>query len=91
MDIPLNRCYTFLTYLEGDQTEGWKEDQLNQLFNKTTMQQPPILESDNNLWMDLEKDFKEAFTNTNVKSDVYIDLKKLKQTDSLDKYVLEFK
>ena len=37
MNIPLNRCYTFLTYLDGDQTEGWKEDQLNQLVDKTTI------------------------------------------------------
>ena len=91
MSIPLNRCYTFLTYLEGDQTEGWKEDQLNQLFDKTVTRVPPIAETDDDLWVNLEKDFKEAFTNTNIKSDAYIDLKKLKQTDSLDKYISEFK
>ena len=91
MNIPLNRCYTFLTYLEGDQTKGWKEDQLNTLFDKTDMRVPPIAETNNSLWIDLEKDFKEAFTNTNIKSDMYIDLKRLKQTDSLDKYISEFK
>ena len=55
------------------------------------MRVPPIAETDNSLWINLEKDFKEAFTNTNIKSDAYIDLKKLKQTDSLDKYISEFK
>ena len=78
-------------YLKGDQTEGWKEDQLNLLFDKTNTRVPPIAETDDSLWINLEKDFKEAFTNTNIKSDTYIDLKKLKQTDSLDKYISEFK
>ena len=91
MNILLNRCYTFLTYLEGDQTEGWKKDQLNMLFDKTDVRVSPIAETDNSLWINLEKDFKEAFTNTNIKSDAYIDLKKLKQTDSLNKYISEFK
>ena len=91
MNIPLNRCYTFLTYLEGDQTKGWKEDQLNQLFNKMDIRVPPIAETNNSLWIDLEKDFKDAFTNTNIKSDAYIELKKLKQGDSLDKFISEFK
>ena len=55
------------------------------------MRVPLIAETSNSLWINLEKDFKEAFTNTNIKSDAYIDLKKLKWTDSLDKYILEFK
>ena len=91
MSISLNQCYTFLTYLKGDQTEGWKEDQLNLLFDKTNTRIPPIAETDDSLWVNLKKDFKEAFTNTNIKSDAYIDLQKLKQTDSLNKYISEFK
>ena len=51
----------------------------------------PLLETDEDLWTDLLKDFKEAFTNTNIKSDAYTELKQLKQGKSLDKYIAEFK
>ena len=68
-------------YLEGDQTKGWKEDQLNQLVDKMSIRVPPIDETDNSLWANLEREFKEVFTNINVKSDTYIELKKLKQGD----------
>ena len=53
-----------MTYLEGDQTEGWKEDQLNLLFDKTNTRIPPITETDDSLWVNLEKDFKEDFEAT---------------------------
>ena len=64
-----------MTYLEGDQTEGWKEDQLNLLFDKTVTRVPPVDETDHDLWVNLKKDFKEAFTNTNIKSVKFLELK----------------
>ena len=90
-DQPLNCACTFLTYIEGTEVEGWKQDQLDQLIKKTNCAVNPLLETDEDLWTDLLKDFKEAFTNTNIKSDTYTELKRLKQGESLNKYIAEFK
>jgi len=46
MSNPYNCATTFLTYMGGEQMEGWKADQLNKLIEKTTCTNNPI--ADNN-------------------------------------------
>ena len=91
MSNPYNRSTTFLTYMGGEQKEGWKADQLNQLIEKTTHTNNPIADTDEVLWTELEQVFKDSFTNTNVKNDAFMMLQHLTQKDSLDLYISEFK
>jgi hypothetical protein len=46
---------------------------------------------DESHWQSFEADFRTAFTNTNAAKDVHTELAKLKQGDSLDKYIARFK
>ena len=91
MSNPYNHSTTFLTYMGREQMEGWKVDQLNQLIEKTTCMNNPIVDTDEVLWMELEQAFKDSFTNTNVKNDAFMTLQKLVQKESLDLYISEFK
>ena len=89
MSIPYSRVTTALTYMEGETIEGWKESQLDKLNDKVTTQR--VAETSKSLWNDFEKDFKDAFTNTNKKMDAYRLLKGLKYGDNLDIFLAEFK
>src|SRR5712691_10222834 len=89
MSIPYSRVTTALTYMEGETVEGWKESQLDKLNDKITMHH--VAETSETLWTDFEKEFKEAFTNTNKKMDAYRLLKGLKHGDNLDVFLAEFK
>jgi hypothetical protein len=82
-------CVTLaLTYMTGDLMESWKEDQLQQLSNCISAGTP---DTDELHWQSFEADFRTAFTNTNAAKDVYMELTKLKQGDSLDEYIACFK
>src|SRR5260221_13470733 len=89
MSIPYSRVTTTLTYMEGETIEGWKESQLDKLNDKITTHH--VAETSETLWTDFEKEFKEAFTNTNKKMDAYRLLKGLKHGDNLDVFLAEFK
>src|SRR5260221_2066121 len=89
MSIPYSRVTTALTYMEGEIIEGWKESQLDKLNDKITTQR--VAETNESLWNDFEKDFKDAFTNTNKKMDAYRLLRGLKHGDNLDIFLAEFK
>jgi hypothetical protein len=88
MSNPFSQVLTALTFIEGDRVNSWKENELDKLMNRITSGVPETLELH---WQIFKDSFKEAFTNLNGKQEAYQDLTCLKQGDSLDHYVIEFK
>ena len=88
MSNPYNCIITALTFMEGDTIDSWKADQLDKLNNRID---DGYLESEEIHWREFEVAFKDAFTNTNEKAEVYQELMRLKQGDSLDTFITEFK
>jgi hypothetical protein len=68
--------------------ESWKEDQLQQLGDRIAAGTP---DTDEQHWQAFEADFRTTFTNTNTAKDVCTELTKLKQSNSLDEYIIRFK
>jgi hypothetical protein len=85
---PFSRVLTALTFIEGDQIDSWKENKLEKLTDRVTSGVPETSELH---WQIFKDSFSEAFTNTNEKQEAYQNLTCLKQGDSLDYYVVEFK
>jgi hypothetical protein len=83
-----SRVTSALTYMTGDLMESWKEDQLQQLQDYVTA---GTLDMDKLHWQLFEADFRTAFTNTNATKEACTELTKLKQGNSLDKYIACFK
>src|SRR5947208_6777219 len=88
MKNPYSRVTSALTYLTGDLMESWKEDQLQQLRDRVNAGTP---DTDESHWQSFETDFRNSFTNTNAAKEACTELTKLKQADSLDKYIAHFK
>ena len=88
MSNPYNRVITALTFMEGDAIDSWKADQLDKLHEHLN---DGYLETDEYNWREFEVAFKDAFTNTNKKAKAYQELTRLKQGDSLDTFITEFK
>jgi hypothetical protein len=88
MKNPYSCVTTALTYMTSDLMEAWKEDQLQQLRDRVTAGTP---DTDERHWQLFEADFRTAFTNTNAAKDAHMELTKLQQEESLDKYISKFK
>ena len=88
MSNPYNCVITALTFMEGDAIDSWKADQLDKLNNCIDN---GYLELEEIHWREFEVAFKDAFTNTNEKAEAYQELTCLKQGDSLDIFITEFK
>jgi len=88
MSNPYNRVVTALTFIEGDNVDSWKGDQLEKLNNRVA---GGYVEADETHWTQFEDAFKKAFTNTNEKAEAYQELTRLKQGESLDTFITEFK
>jgi hypothetical protein len=74
--------------MTGDLMESWKEDQLQQLQDRVAT---GTRDTDELHWQTFKTDFRNAFTNTNATKEAQIELTKLKQGDSLDEYIAQFK
>ena len=74
--------------MTGDVMEPWKEDQLNVLNDRITT---GYQDNDEQLWNLFEADFRQAFINTHKAKDVQREIRNLKQKDSLDHYISDFK
>jgi hypothetical protein len=74
--------------MTSDLMESWKEDQLQQLRDRINASTP---DTDELHWQSFEAEFRTTFTNTNATKDTHTELTKLKQGDSLDKYIACFK
>jgi len=88
MKKPLSCVITLLSYMDGDKVDAWKEEQMH-ILEKAANDGVP--ETDEDLWKDFIKRFRNAFTNQNQKEESYQKLCKLKQEDSLDDFFAKFK
>jgi hypothetical protein len=88
MRNPYSHVTSALTYMTSDLMESWKEDQLQQLRDRINASTP---DTDELHWQSFEAEFRTTFTNTNAAKDTHTELTKLKQGDSLDKYIACFK
>jgi len=88
MTNPYSRVLNILTYIEGDNVNSWKESQLKKLEDRVAA---GTLESDEAHWTIFEREFKDAFTNTNAKAEAYQQLTRLKHGDNLDTFIAQFK
>ena len=79
---------TCLTFMQGDMMEPWKEEQMSKLMQRLA---DGTDETDKDHWNAFEQDFKDSFTNTNRKNEAFNELTALKQKESLDIFISEFK
>ena len=79
---------TCLTFMQGDMIEPWKEEQMDKL---QACLAAGTDETDKDHWINFEQDFKDFFTNTNRKNEAFNKLTALRQKESLDIFILEFK
>jgi hypothetical protein len=64
MATPYYRVMQHLAWIRGPLVDDWKDDQIQDLIDKTTQAQNPVTRSDEDLWMDYMTAFDAAFTNT---------------------------
>jgi len=88
MRKPYSRVTTLLSYMSGPQVDSWKEEQLDKLVEELN---DGTLETDENLWDTFIENFKQAYTNTNIREEAYQALCKLRQKESLDEFFTNFK
>ena len=79
---------TCLTFMQGDMMEPWKEEQMIKL---QVCLATGTDETDKDHWTAFEQDFKDSFTNTNRKNEAFNKLTNLRQKESLDTFISEFK
>jgi len=68
--------------------EPWKEEQMIKLQTRLAR---GMDKTDEDHWTIFEQDFKDSFTNTNRKNEVFNKLTALRQKESLDIFISEFK
>jgi len=88
MRKPYSRVTALLSYMSGPQVDSWKEEQLDKLVEEIN---DGVLETDETLWDTFIENFKQAYTNTNLREEAYQALCKLRQKESLDKFFADFK
>jgi len=88
MSNPATYVTTCLTFMQGDMIEPWKEEQIIKL---QTCLAGGMDKTDEDHWTTFEQDFKDSFTNTNRKNEAFNELTALKQKESLDIFISEFK
>jgi len=88
MSNPATCITTCLTFMQGDMMEPWKEEQMIKLQTRLA---GGMDETDEDHWTTFEQDFKDSFTNTNRKNKAFNELTALKQKESLDIFLSEFK
>ena len=79
---------TCLTFMQGEMIELWKEEQMIKL---QACLDAGTDETDKDHWIAFEQDFKDSFTNTNRKNEAFNELTALRQKESLDIFISEFK
>jgi len=88
MRKPYSRVTALLSYMSGPQVDSWKEEQLDKLIKEID---DGIQETDEILWDNFIENFKQAYTNTNLREEAYQALCKLRQEESLDEFFANFK
>ena len=86
---PIMHSIYFLLLLEGPKCEGWVDTADRWLHH--VVEDPSMIPRQSNAWKELEKRFKEAFSNYAECKRAQDELKKLKmRNDNLDKYLAAF-
>ena len=88
MRKPYSRVTALLSYMSGLQVDSWKEEQLDKLIKEID---DGTQETDETLWDNFIENFKQAYTNTNLREEAYQALCKLHQKESLDEFFANFK
>ena len=85
---PATCVTTCLTFMHSDMMEPWKEEQMVKLQMCLA---DGTDKTDEDHWVAFKKDFKDTFTNTNRKTKAFNELIVLRQKESLDIFISEFK
>jgi len=86
---PIMHSIYFLSLLEGPKCEGWVDAADRWLHH--VVEDPSMIPCRSNAWKELEKRFKEAFSDYAERERAQDELKKLKmKNDNLDKYLAAF-
>jgi len=86
---PIMHSIYFLLLLEGPKCEGWVNAADRWLCH--VVEDPSMIPRQSNAWKELEKQFKEAFSDYAECKRAQDELKKLKmKNDNLDKYLAAF-
>jgi len=86
---PIMHSIYFLSLLEGPKCEGWVDAADRWLCH--VVEDPSMIPRRSNAWKELEKCFKEAFSDYAEHERAQDELKKLKmKNDNLDKYLAAF-
>jgi len=88
MRKPYSRVTALLSYMSRPQVDSWKEEQLGKLIEEID---DGTQETDETLWDTFIENFKQAYTNTNLREEAYQALCKLRQKESLDEFFADFK
>jgi hypothetical protein len=64
MATPYYCIMQHLSQIRGPLVDNWKDDQIQDLVDKTTQAQNPVAYGDEDLWMDYMTAFDAAFTDT---------------------------
>jgi len=86
---PIMHSIYFLSLLEGPKCKGWVDTADRWL--RHIVEDPSMIPCQSNAWKELEKHFKEAFSNYAERERAQDELKKLKmKNNNLDKYLAAF-
>ena len=81
-----------LSRIKGPLVDDWKDDQIQDLVDKTTQAQNPVARGNKDLWMDYITAFDDTFTDTTRRQTAQAKLKHLwMKDDDLDTYISAFK
>ena len=93
MRVPLERVALILTYIKGKNVQDWRTRMVNEIERLTrgVPNHPAIPPEDEILWMLFERDFRNAFTNSQKQLTAHQKFLKVKmQGNTLDEFIAEF-
>ena len=86
---PVMRSLYFLSLLEGPKCEGWVD--MADKWLQLVVDDPSMIPCQSNIWLELQKKFKKAFSDYAEHKRAQDELKKLKMKgDNLDEYLAAF-
>ena len=94
MRIPLERVALILTYIKGKNVQDWRTQMVNEIERLTcgAPNCPAIPPEDEILWTLFERDFRNAFTDSQKQLTAHQKFLKVKmQGNALDEFITEFK
>jgi hypothetical protein len=80
-----------LSFIDGPKVDDWVDAQRDELDEKITCANAPLLETDKVLWNDFEVAFNNAYTHTAKKQEAYIQFMNLSmQGNNVNDYIATF-